>query len=133
MARKVSYFEVKDEGRDKGKVFELTEMSASAAEQWALRAILAIGRSGVEVPEGIEKAGMSAIAAFGLNLVMKLPMDEANVLMGQMFDCVKVIPDISKRQITRSLIEDDIEEVATRIKLRKAVFDLHVDFLKAVM
>jgi len=133
MARKIAHYEVKEAGRDKGKVFVLTEMSASQAERWALRALLAVGRAGIDIPEGIEKAGFSAIASFGLNLVMKLPMEDAEILLDEMFTCIAVLPDPKRPDLTRPLIEDDIEEVKTRVQLRKAIFDLHVDFLKAVV
>lgn len=132
MGRRVSFYEVGAEGRDKGKVFKLTEMPASQGERWALRALLAIGRSGVELPEGIEKAGFSAIASFGLNLIMKLPVEEADILMSEMFQCIQIVPNPQNRDVVRALVEDDIEEIKTRVLLRKAVLDLHVDFLKAV-
>ena len=51
MARTVSNYTVTDEGRDNGKVFVLTEMPASRAESWAMRALLALMAGGVEVPE----------------------------------------------------------------------------------
>jgi hypothetical protein len=132
MARKISYYEVTAEGRDKGKLFKLTEMSASQGEHWAVRALLAIGRTGIELPDGIEKAGFSAIASFGLGLIMKLPIEEADILLAEMMQCIQIVPNPQNRELTRALIEDDIEEVKTRVLLRKAVFDLHVDFLKAV-
>jgi len=44
---------------------------------------------------------------------------------------VQYQPSPVKPEIVRGLIEDDIEEVATRIQLRKAVFELHVDFSQA--
>ncbi|WP_019210813.1 hypothetical protein [Yersinia massiliensis] len=131
MARKKAMYEVKDEGRDKGKVFILTEMSASQAELWAARALLAIGREGINIPEGIDKMGFSAIATFGLNMVMKLPFDTAEFLLGEMFKCVQIIPNPANKEFSRDLVEDDIEEITTRVKLRKAVFDLHADFLMA--
>ena len=132
MARKVSYYEVLSDGRDKGKLFQLTEMVASQGERWAVRALLAIGRTGIDLPEGIEKAGFSAIASFGLGLIMKLPIEEADILLAEMMQCIQIAPNPQNRELTRALIEDDIEEVKTRVLLRKAVFDLHVDFLKAV-
>jgi len=48
MARKESTF-VADTGRDKGKQSHITEMSASQAESWAFRVILAIGNAGIEI------------------------------------------------------------------------------------
>lgn len=130
MARKTSRFTVTDEGRDKGKVFMLTELPASESERWAIRAFLALAKNGVELPEGIQEAGFAGLASYGLSLIGKLPFEDASVLMDEMFRCVQAVPDPSK-DFARSLVEDDIEEVATRIKLRVAVFKLHADFSKA--
>lgn len=131
MARKESRYRVEDEGRDKGKVFLLREMPASQAERWALRAFLAISRSGVDLPEEAAQSGFAGLASYGISLIGKLPFDEAQALMNEMFDCVSRIPDPDKSDFTRSLVEDDIEEIATRVKLRVAVFKLHADFSKA--
>ena len=49
MARKETTF-IADTGRDAGKEFLITEMSASQAENWAFRVILAIGNAGIEIP-----------------------------------------------------------------------------------
>lgn len=132
MARKVQTVTISAEGRDKGKVFLITEMPASRAEQWALRALLAIGRGGVQLPEGIEKMGFAGIVSYGINLITQLPYDEAEYLLAEMFTCVQIMPDPARPQIVRAVQDDDIEEVATRITLRKEIFGLHSDFLKAV-
>ena len=50
MARKEASFTA-ESGRDKGKQFLITEMSASQAENWAIKVILAIGNAGIEIPE----------------------------------------------------------------------------------
>ena len=115
-------------GRDKGKTFVLTEMPASKAEKWAMRAFLAISKSGVEVPDGLENTGFSGIAKLGLTFISKLPYEVAEPLMDEMMECVTIEPSAG---ITRELIEDDIEEVATRIKIRMEVFKLHAGFLSA--
>jgi len=132
MTRKVQTVSITAEGRDQGKVFQITEMAASRSERWALRALLAIGRSGVKLPDGIEKMGFAALVSYGINMITQLPFDEADYLLAEMFTCVQYIPDPSKPQIIRGLAEDDIEEVSTRITLRKAIFGIHSDFLKAV-
>lgn len=128
MARKTINYTVADEGRDFGKLFVLREMAASQAERWAVRAFLAMARNGIEVPDGLMEAGMAGMASAGLGMLTKIPYDEASVLMDEMFQCVTIQPSTN---ITRALVEDDIEEIATRIKLRAAVFKLHVDFSKA--
>lgn len=131
MARKTLQVTITDEGRDKGKVFLIQEMAASQAERWAVRAFLALSRHGVELPEGLAEAGMAGMASYGLSLVGRLPFDEAQVLMDEMFRCVSIVPNPANPAITRGLVEDDIEEVPTRLKLRLEVFKLHTDFLKA--
>lgn len=130
MARKESRYRVEDEGRDKGKVFLLREMPASQAERWAARAFLAIAKSGVDLPAGAMESGFAGFASYGLSLIGKLPFEDADLLMDEMFGCVTIIPDPAK-EFSRSLVEDDIEEVQTRIKLRVATFKLHADFSKA--
>jgi len=127
MARKVKTFTVSADGRDKGKIFVLTEMPATKAEKWALRAFLGLARHGIKIPEGVQRLGMVGLAQYGLTLLGQLPYDDAEVLMDEMFQCVKIQPG-SDPNVTRELIEDDIEEVATRMELRKEIFTLHVDF-----
>lgn len=131
MARKVMQYQVQDAGRDQGKAFLLQEMPASKAEKWALRAFLAMASSGVELPEGVEHTGFAGIAQLGLSLIGKLPYEHAEPLLDEMMGCVLCIPNPTNPSISRPLIEDDIEEVATRLKLRVAVFKLHADFSKA--
>src|SRR5690242_21778037 len=48
--RKTLRYTVAEEGRDKGKTYLLTEMSASQAEMWAARAFLAMANNGIEIP-----------------------------------------------------------------------------------
>lgn len=131
MARKIIKFTA-ESGRDKDKVFVITEMPASQAEKWAMRAFLAISKSGVEVPAGIEmETGFAGIAKLGLTFISKLPFDVAEPLMDEMMGCVKIQPNATNPSVVRELIEDDIEEVATRIKIRLEVFKLHAGFLNA--
>lgn len=132
MARKVSIYTVQDAGRDLGKVFQLREMPCSQAEKWALRVFLAVASNGIELPEGAETSGFAGIAAMGLSLIGKLPYDQAEPLLDEMFTCIQIMPNPGDRNVVRSLIDDDIEEVKTRIKLRVEVFKLHADFSKAV-
>lgn len=126
--RKTSTLTIDREGRDKGKVFQLTEMSAADAERWALRAFFALMNTGVEIPADIAESGMAGIASMGLQAIGKLPYEAAEPLLADMWDCVQIMPDPAKKNVVRDLIEQDIEEVATRLEIRKAVFDLHTGF-----
>jgi hypothetical protein len=54
----------------------------------------------------------------------------AEPLLDELLTCVEFMPDPARPEVVRSLIDDDIEEVATIFKLQKEVLALHVDFLK---
>lgn len=125
MARKILNVTISDEGRDKDKVFVLTEMPASQAERWAARALFALMNSGVTIPDNIASTGLAGIAALGIKALGRLPFELAEPLLDEMFECVKIMPN---PEVTRALIEDDIEEMKTRIQLRKEIFNLHTSF-----
>ena len=124
MARKQASF-VAQTGRDKGKEFLITEMSATQAESWAFRVILAIGNAGIEIPDNLASQGMAGLMAVGYMNLLKIPFDAAKPLLDEMMGCVQIVPSAN---IKRPLIEDDIEEVKTRLLIRKAIWDLHMDF-----
>jgi hypothetical protein len=128
--RKTVTFSVVDQGRDLGKTFLITEMSATEAEDWASQALFAIMNAGIEIPDEIADMGFAGIAAVGLKALGKVPYYMAEPLLKKMMECIKLIPDAAQPNVVRALIDSDIEEVATRLKLKKAVWDLHVDFLK---
>lgn len=112
-------------GRDSGKVFILTEMPASRAERWATRAILALSRAGIDFPEG---AGMAELASIGVKALGNVDFRDAELLMDEMMGCVKIQRDKTKPQLVFDLMEEDIEEVSTRFKLKMEVFSLHTGF-----
>lgn len=124
MARKIIKYEATS-GRDAGKVFVITEMPASQAQRWAVRAFLAMASNGVELPEGIESLGIAGMAKHGIEMISKLPFQEADYLMDRLIDCVQIEPSPG---VVRALIEQDIEEVQTRFMLVKEAFRLHVNF-----
>lgn len=123
--RKTATITIGAEGRDKGKVFVLTELSAADSEEWAARALFALMNSGVEVPDNIASAGLAGLAALGLQALKNLPFDAAKPLFDKMMECVQVQPSAG---VIRRLIDDDIEEVATRWQIRKEVLSLHMGF-----
>jgi len=128
MARKKSTVTIDAEGRDKGKVFVITELSAYAAEEWAGRALFAMLNAGVEIPDNIAGAGLAGVAALGLGSLTKLSFDAAKPLLDEMMACVQIQPS---PKVVRALIDDDIEEVSTLLTLRKEVFNLHLSFFTA--
>lgn len=136
--RKTNTVIVEAEGRDKGKMFTLTEMPPSQAEKWAFRALLALAKSGVEVPDDIASAGLAGVARLGIKAFSGLHYEDAEPLLDEMFAMVSYVPDPTKPAIKRGfggvgpLIEDDIEEVQTRLLLRKELFALHLNFFTPV-
>jgi hypothetical protein len=128
MARKTQIVTIDQDGRDKGKAFLITEMPAAQAEEWGARALFALMRSGVEVPENVRDLGLAGIAALGLKALGGLEWDLAKPLFDEMFTCIQIIPDPAKPAVVRGLVPDDIEEVKTRLLLRKAVLMLHIEF-----
>lgn len=132
MARKEIYFTVEDKGRDLGKVFFIKEMAASQAEWWAIRAGLAMAKNGVNLPDNFSDMGMAGMAKVGLEMVAQISPDEARPLLDELMKCIQAVPDPANQSIKRALIDDDTEEVMTRLKLRSEVFKLHVDFFATV-
>jgi hypothetical protein len=121
------------DGRDKGKVFCLKEMSSAQAERWGVRAINSLIKAGVQVPEGMEMSGMAGIVRLGIRSLSIIPFEELEPLMNEMFACITVKPDARHPELTRSLVDgmgdgDDIEEVQTRIFLRQRLLELHLGF-----
>lgn len=131
MARKEIFYTVEDKGRDNGKVFYIREMSATQAEWWAIRAILAMANNGINLPDNLSDMGMAGMAKVGLEMVAKIPPEDARPLLDELMKCVQAVPNPDDQSIKRPLIDDDTEEVITRLKLRGEVFKLHVDFLTA--
>lgn len=116
------------EGRDHGKRFHLTEMSALKAEKWAARALLALARADFDVGTDIRGSGLAGMALVGLRALSGVQWVDAEPLLDELLRCVLIMPDNNNPDVMRSLVEDDIEEVATLVQLRKEVFELHVNF-----
>lgn len=128
MARKELKYTVTDQGRDFGKVYVLTEMSARAGHAWATRALFGAMNGGVDIPDNILSAGFAGLATVLLRSLGKMSVYVAQPLLDELLDCVKVMPDPSKPNVVRALIDDDTEEVKTIFMLQKEVLSLHMDF-----
>jgi hypothetical protein len=117
------------EGRDKGKKFLLTEMSAVQSEAWAWRALNAVVNSGIQVPDDIVAAGWSAVAALGLRGILSADYEAAKPLLAEMMGCIQSVQDVGTRKLVIGTPEsDDIEDVPTLLLLRDEVFRLHAGF-----
>jgi hypothetical protein len=129
MARKTNIIKIDDTAsRDNGKSFVITEMSAFAAEMWAFRALAALAKSGIDIPDNIASAGIMGIASYGMKALTNLPFTEAKSLLDDILACVQIIPDPKTPWVFRKIFDGDIEEVRTLFMLRKEVWNLHVGF-----
>ena len=111
------------EGRDAGKKYQITEMSAEAAEWWAFRALQAIAGADAELNL---QAPLADMAAQGIKALAKVHPDQAKPLLDEMMGCVQILVPATQKQ--RPLLDGDIEDVKTRFMLRKAVVELHLGF-----
>lgn len=114
--------------RDRGKTFHIKEMSSGQAERWAFRAFQALAKGGVELDPGVVNTGMAGMAVMGLRALVTVPYYEAIELFDELFSCVSIIRDVAHPEVRMPLLEDDVEEVGTRIELKAEVFELHTGF-----
>ena len=134
MARKTATVIVELEGRDQGKVFLLTEMSAAMAEKWALRMFIALKGSGSEISEEMARLGMVGVGLAGLNVFLRADIDPKVLepLLDEMLTCVKRVRDPKRPDLATPIsAEIDIEEVPTLLWLRSEVIRLHTNFSPA--
>ena len=114
-------------GRDYGKKFVITPLSAWAAEELAGKALFAMMNAGMNIPDNLLDSGLSGLAALGIRAMSRIPYEQAKPLLDELLTCVKVK---SSEKVTRALLPEDseIQEVATLLTLRKEVIKLHLDF-----
>lgn len=110
-------------GRDNGKKFQITEMSARAGHAWATRLMLALMGSGAEIDDDIAERGLAGLATVAMSAIGKVAPDVAIPLMDELLDCVQSVQEKG----VRKWIDDDFEEIATIFQLQKATFDLHIE------
>ena len=126
MARKTSTITITDVNRDKGKSFRIEEWPASKTETWVFRAVFGLGKAGVEIPPEILQLGAAPTAYFIGMQATKLPSRLGIRLANELMDCVQVVEE----KINRSLVENDIEELSTRLKLKGEVLKLTFGFFE---
>jgi hypothetical protein len=113
--------------RDGGKKYRITEMSARAAEDWVVRAFLAINAAGVDISDEARAAGAASVISEGMAGFLRMKPADAIPLLDEMMACVQVL-DLTHGRYRDLDLDDDIEEVATRFQLRGEVIELHTGF-----
>jgi hypothetical protein len=112
------------EGRDAGKSFKITEWPCIQTEHWILRAVFGLGKAGVELPPEILQLGAAPIAYAIATQATKLPSRLGIRLADELMQNVQRVED----KLDRSLVENDIEDVSTRLQLKAEVLKLTFGF-----
>lgn len=117
-------------GRDAGKKYKITEMPAEQAFDWGCKALLAMAKSGVNIPDDIVEQGMAGVALVVVRAVGGLEFMSINSLKKELLGCVSIYVDpkansLHVRPITG---QGDIEEARTIYDLCVAVIELHLGF-----
>lgn len=131
MARKEIPFIVEEEGRDKGKEFIITEMSAWDADTLAQDIFRAMGDSNYsQIPTDVIAMGCAGLATVGLSVISASSPDVARQLRDRLMSTVDiVVTNEGKRQQRKVKGELDFEEVSTIRTLLDKVFKVNFDFL----
>lgn len=128
--RKSVTITIEAEGRDKGRTFLLEEMPASKFEKFLYRLAFVCAHAGVDVDLNLLSAGgKNGFLRMMLEAMPRMAWGEFEPLLDEIFSCVRIVPQTG---LARALVENDIEEFATRMDLRGEVIELHMGFLGAV-
>lgn len=132
MARKEIPFIVETEGRDKGKEFLITEMSAWDADSLAQDIFRAMGDSNYSsIPADVIAMGCAGLATVGLSVISASSPEVARQLRDRLMSTVDIIitneGQRQQRKVNGSL---DFEEVSTIRSLLDKVFQVNFEFLK---
>lgn len=143
MARKEVRVRITADGRDRDKIFVLREMPADQAERWFLRLVLALANAGAKVPEEILFAGAAGFAEMmptlrnslvvAMRAIQGLDYEAVRPLLDEMTPFIKWQPPSAPGSLmpVQDIFPGDnsqIEEVATWMKLRFELIQLHVGF-----
>ncbi len=131
MARKEIPFIVETEGRDKGKEFLITEMSAWDADSLAQDIFRAMGDSNYSsIPADVIAMGCAGLATVGLSVISASSPEVARQLRDRLMSTVDIIiTSDGKRQQRKVNGALDFEEVSTIRSLLDKVFQVNFDFL----
>lgn len=131
MARKEIPFIVETEGRDKGKEFLITEMSAWDADSLAQDIFRAMGDSNYSsIPADVISMGCAGLATVGLSVISASSPEVARQLRDRLMSTVDIIiTNDGQRQQRKVNGSMDFEEVSTIRTLLDKVFQVNFDFL----
>lgn len=131
MSRKEIPFIVTEEGRDKGKEFIITEMSAWDADELAQDIFRAMGDCNYTgIPADVIAMGCAGLATIGLSVLSASSPDVSRTLRNRLMSTVQiVIKHDGNRQERKVDGVNDFEEVHTIRQVMDQVFKVNFDFL----
>lgn len=124
---------ITEEGRDKGKTFVLTELSAEEGELWATRAMELLERAGFIASEEHKASGVAGLAVVARPFTLATARALQDPSLEGMWAHVKFRPpkDTAPNAPLQDLFRGSdcqIQEWTTRLKLRVEFFQLHTGF-----
>ena len=124
MARKEVEIKIED-GRDAGKVFNVKEMPAMQMDKWVTRALLVLGKAGMNISVlnamDIEKI---------LSALSKADYEETESLLKEMLECCSFQKDGVSVVMKESMVDSVIEDWTTVFRLRVEAIKLNLGFLE---
>ena len=131
MPRKEIPFVVTEEGRDKGKEFIITEMSAWDADTLSQDIFRAMGDSNYTgIPPDVIAMGCAGLATVGLSVLSASSPDVAHKLRDTLMSTVDIVVthegQRNQRKVNGTI---DFEEVSTIRAVLDKVFQVNFDFL----
>lgn len=116
-----------EKGRDAGKMFVVTEMPVTKADNWAMRAMFALANAGIDIGEVSPAMGMMGIGQVAIKALANIRADVGIPLLNELLDCAEIIPSGGNaRQIE---MDSDIQDITTLLLLRKEALVIHIGFL----
>lgn len=129
--RKEKYITITADNRDKGKRFLITEMPAYDLEWFYARALMALGTSGISVPQELVEMGAIGIALLSYQIFLGASPAAIQPLKDEMMKrCVSYAPS---DEISAGWDPSVIEEVSTLKLLREEILELHTGFTLAAL
>jgi hypothetical protein len=114
--------------RDKNKRFLIVEMPAYQLEWFAARALMALGTSGIQVPQAIADLGAVGLLILGYQTFLNANPEAVRPLKDEMMQCVHEVKPGTVSEIMRGWDPSLVEEISTLKLLREKWLKLHTGF-----
>lgn len=130
MTRKQITHIVESAGRDQGKEFLITEMSAWDADTLAQDIWRAMGDAKfTSIPADVIAMGSAGLATLGLSVLSASKPEVAAAMRDKLLGTVEVVITSEIGQQVRKVLPIDFEEVQTIRQLMDKVFEVNFGFL----